>query len=124
MRLPAIRSTANRITQTMARAVQVLAADLARHRSVAIASSTAKGAFRHSSQRKGGCTKRNFGRCSHRRWLKGSMTKAVAAPHDTSTVQALRLRSASLVLRANHTAAARSAISADATIDTSRLKRL
>src|SRR5271168_4602633 len=100
-------------------------------RFAAMARSTARAAFRHSSQRKGSCTKRNLGRCSQSKLLAESIRRVQAVPHVVRSIHGVRSEisvriSARFVRarRANQIANAKTLISTSATVETRRLKRL
>src|ERR1035437_4879195 len=99
----------------------------------------ANAAFMQSSQRKGSCTKRNLGKCCQSKLLTENIRTALAAPQAESRVHSVP---SPVALRATgqpgaavptcffhqrrepHIATARTPISASATVETKKLKRL
>src|ERR1700686_1887303 len=127
---PAMISVASRAAHAANREIQRLAA---------IASSTASATFMQSSQRKGSCTNRNLGKCCHSKPVNENMINALAAPQLESSIHGLALTDAVLpatgpanavsarVVRCRYEttmANTRTMISAIATDETRRLKRL
>src|ERR1035441_3402025 len=131
-------TAASRAAERSQRVVQRLAA---------MAKSIANAAFMNRSQRKGSCTKRNLGKCCQSKLLAGSMRSALPAPQAESSIPGICSEIASLALgspgqpragpepvegaavrarhvRENKMANARTPISARATDETRRLKRL
>src|ERR1700687_1593009 len=119
-------------------------------RLAAIARSIAKAAFMHSSQRKGSCTKRSLGKCCQNKLLTESMRTALRALQAESSIHGLWSAATPVALRATgqpracpelvegaavptrffrqlpdtQIAKTRMTISASATVETRRLKRL
>src|SRR2546427_6320079 len=88
----------------------------------AIVTSSAKATFRHNSQRHGSCTNRSLGKCSQRRKVNRDIRTAAAPAQAISDHQRLEFRLRHF--RVNHIAAATVTISAKATRETRKLKRL
>src|SRR5271170_1082358 len=89
--------------------------------------SIASAAFMHSSQRKGSCTKRNFGKCCQSGLLTANMTMTVVRPQAESSFQGTRADDGACFTCRKYettTAPRSAAISINATVDTRRLKRL
>src|ERR1017187_2274687 len=142
IRWPASTSTNSKMTETSARAAhRVIAERVIAERGmlgcgaadwlVAMAKSIASAALMHNSQRKGSCTKRNFGKYSQSRLLAGSITKAAPVPQAADSAHAFvpnRVFSnrafPNRAGREYQTATTSTTISATANTETSRLKRL
>src|ERR1700674_1117421 len=116
-------------------------------RLTAVGRSTAKAAFMQSSQRKGSCAKRSLGKCCQSTLLTDNIRSALTVPqaeissHGDSPAATVERRATGqsracpgldkgaavprrFVWRENQIAKIRTAISASATLETRRLKRL
>src|ERR1700693_4341260 len=113
MRWPTIRSTASKAATASARVSQ---------RRVAMASSKANAAFRQSSQRKGSWTKRNLGRYCQSGLLTENISSVVTLPQTERGSQNVSFFKREAWER--QIANTIIPISARATYDTSKLKRL
>src|SRR5580658_472709 len=78
---PATKIMASRKPHTNRREVHLLVANV---------KSIARAAFKHSNQRKGSCTKRNFGKCCHNKLVTENISTALPAPQIDKSIQGLR----------------------------------